>query len=755
MARYNSNHDVEPIYEIVEAWKARSLMGDRGLLVDEPDVWSAHNLARVSAAFNDNPDTGSDTFLVKLERQLSALDDSAVQLAADMMYVMLLFPSNIGAKKKRENIDVILSWRRQPAAVAPALMDDTKLSGIGSAGMGYNQNRPFEFGYFLQLMANLKSSAPQDRHEILGDPWAFSRFLTRINAPGRQMAHILEHLLFPDTFERISSGSDKGRVIIGLTDQSPAKVKAMDRGERDRALWALRQRIAAERGPDFDFYDADLSATWRAEAPAPSSTPLSSPTTAPRAVWAEVTSLEHGHGGPGWELGSWLWSPTTSTDGADRYSVMRQPQQGDIVYHLVAGLPGKPPRQRHLWGRSKVAAAVTTVGERPSAPGAWGDAEAYYKIELTDPKPLEGPVPMEEIEARHKQDILDDLKERPKHYPYAKYDDGYRGSQGIYLARLSSRLEAAFAALFEDPEAALDASSPSDRAPYTSEDAAADAFLARTEIDEILELWEVKLNIILQGAPGVGKSFIAKRLAYALIGEADPERVETVQFHQSYAYEDFVQGYRPTPDRGFALRDGIFMRVCEAARKDRDRRYVLIIDEINRGNLSKIFGELMLLIEPDKRGDAWAARLAYAEPGADRFHIPDNLFIIGMMNTADRSLSMVDYALRRRFAFITLRPQYASGRFSAHLADRGVPDSLITRIIQKMSELNNQIAEDVQNLGPGFEIGHSFFVPARGDVHGDAWYERVVKTEIGPLLNEYWFDDETRAQELRQQLLTD
>lgn len=246
--------------------------------------------------------------------------------------------------------------------------------------------------------------------------------------------------------------------------------------------------------------------------------------------------------------------------------------------------------------------AFETVSERPSAPGSWGDAEAYYKIALEGCEPLSTPIPMDEIETRHRDDILEDLNERPKHYPYARYGADFRGSQGIYLSKLSHRLASALASPFDDPEADAAPADAGDRRPYTSADAAEEAFIPKSEIDEILELWEAKLNIILQGAPGVGKSFMAKRLAYALIGEADPDRVETVQFHQSYAYEDFVQGYRPTPDRGFALRDGVFLRVCDAARKDRSRRHVLIIDEINRGNLSKIFGELMLLIEPDKRG---------------------------------------------------------------------------------------------------------------------------------------------------------
>ena len=270
---------------------------------------------------------------------------------------------------------------------------------------------------------------------------------------------------------------------------------------------------------------------------------------------------------------------------------------------------------------------------------------------------------------------------------------------------------------------------------YTKSDFLDEVYMTEKRYESLVAVLRNKKNIIMQGAPGVGKTFAARRLAWSMMGEKDDGRIEFVQFHQNYSYEDFMMGYKPV-EEGFELKYGIFYRFCQKAANQPDKAFFFIIDEINRGNMSKIFGELLMLIEKDYRGTK--ATLAY---NGLSFSVPENLYIIGMMNTADRSLAMIDYALRRRFSFFEVEPGFESDGFIHY--QNSLNNETLNELVNKVKDLNREISLD-KSLGKGFCIGHSYFCGR--DVCTEEWLHSIVDYDILPMLSEYWFDDANKLQ---------
>lgn len=280
---------------------------------------------------------------------------------------------------------------------------------------------------------------------------------------------------------------------------------------------------------------------------------------------------------------------------------------------------------------------------------------------------------------------------------------------------------------------------------YSKDDFMHDVFMTEEKYAQTVAALEYKYNIILQGPPGVGKSYAAKRLAYSLMGERDDSRICKIQFHHSYSYEDFMQGYRPDKDGKFTLRNGLFYEFCEKAKGQPDKVHYLIIDEINRGDLNKIFGETFLLMEKDKRCTE-NVKLAYSQ---ETFTIPANIRIIGMMNTADRSIALIDHALRRRFAFIDLEPAYNEQKFKDFV--QNAPSPKLKKLLEAIEGLNKEITDD-SSLGKGYRVGHSYFCVDNPADLTDERLKTIVNFELLPLIEEYWFDEPDKVKDWRNNL---
>ena len=678
MARQITHHDLTPLMSAARQWMDRCLVDDQSLFMPSRSLWTTANADELKRFFVDQPDSSNDDFLVKLERQLAGASPSAKQLAAELMWALLLFPaaSNIGPAKKRSHVQRIWSWSGEALPADHPLLSDEVLAGVGSAGTAYATGRWRELAYLIALVRSLKSMPTDARRAVLDDYDRFMDWIDTVPPDGdRQFRHMLRFFAFPDRVERMCSNRDRRGVLEGFGVAPSSETRRWSDRQLDDALLALRKREEARHpGQTLDFYEGEMPARWRnAEAEPPAQTPPPTTLKVAEALPSSGDSHSEGpvnkivYGPPGTGKTHWL------REKFEEYT--DKPHQLDEATWLTETLAA------YGW-RCVIAAALADLGRPARVPELRGHRWVQAKAQQRGRTP-----------------------------------SGVSATLWGYLQE-------------HTPQTSTTVNNSVRREPFVFDKQASGGWQLlkdwQDQDDDAAELWRV-----LKAGPQAATESV--------------QRYKVVTFHPSFGYEDFVRGIRPvanTEDGTTQFRpvDGVFKQVCDEAHANPGQRYALFIDEINRANIAKVFGELITLIEPDKRAtfDAQGrlvAGMAVQLPGSAesdaterRFGVPRNLDIYGTMNTADRSIALLDVALRRRFHFEERMPDYTLLASDVDGIDLG---KLLRRINDRLDFL----------LDRDHRIGHAYLMQARSlaDV------QRSFELQIIPLLQEYFFDDFARV----------